>query len=137
MIKEKIVEIIMEIPERFRGIAKAHYEYYKAATFEQFVIIISGISILSILFLIASLFLVFFTFGLAFYIGFLLGNYAWGFMILSGFYLLSGFIIYRKRGPWIVDPVVRMLELVFYSDSGLFDKLIKRRQKKENEESQK
>ncbi len=137
MIKEKIVEIIMEIPERFKGITKAHYEYYKAATYEQFVIVISGISILAILFLITSLFLVFFTFGLAFYIGFLLGNYAWGFMILSGVYLLSGIIIYRKRGPWIVDPVVRTLELVFYSDSGLFDNLIKRRRKKENEKSKK
>jgi hypothetical protein len=137
MIKEKIVEIIMEIPERFKGITKAHYEYYKAATYEQFVIVISGISILTILFLLGSLFLVFFTFGLAFYIGFLLGNYAWGFMILAGFYLLTGFIVYRKRGPWIVDPVVRMMELVFYSDSGLFDKLIKRRQAKKDEEAKK
>ena len=135
MIKEKIAEIIMEMPERFKGITKAHFEYYKAVTYEQFAIMLSGISILSILFLLGSLFLVFFTFGLAFYIGFLLDNYAWGFFILSGIYLLAGFIVYRKRDTWIVDPVVRILELIFYSDEGLFDNLIKRRQAKKDEKS--
>jgi hypothetical protein len=135
MIKEKIIELIMEIPERFKGISKAHYEYYKAATYEQFVIIISGISILSILFLFACLFLVFFTFGIAFYLGFILGNYAWGFLILAAFYLLLGVLIYKKRGPWIVNPVVKILELIFYSDQGIFDKLIKKHKK--DEEAQK
>ena len=133
MIKEKIIELIMEIPERFKGISKAHYEYYKAATYEQFVIIISGISILSILFIFAFLFLVFFTFGIAFYIGFILGNYAWGFLILAAFYLLLGILIYKKRKSWIINPVVRILELIFYSDQGIFDKLIKK--DKENEEA--
>lgn len=131
MIKEKIIELIMEIPERFKGISKAHYEYYKAATYEQFVIIISGISILSILFLFACLFLVFFTFGIAFYLGFILGNYAWGFLILATFYLLLGILIYIKRGPWIVNPVVKILELIFYSDEGIFDTLIKKHKKDE------
>lgn len=120
----------MEIPERFKGITKAHYEYYKAATYEQFVIVISGISILSILFFLFGLFLVFLTFGLAFLIGELLGNYAWGFLIIAGFFFLFGLLIYVKRKQWIVNPVVRMLEMVFYSDDGVFDKLI---QKEEEE----
>ena len=123
----------MEIPERFKGISKAHYEYYKAATYEQFVIIVSGISILSILFLFACLFLVFFTFGLAFYIGFILGNYAWGFLILSAVYLLFGMLIYKKRKSWIINPVVKILELIFYSDQGIFDKLIKKDKEHEEE----
>jgi len=126
MIKEKIMELLMGIPEKFKGITKAHYEYYKAATYEQFVIIVSGISILAILFFLFGLFLVFLTFGFAFYIGSILGNYAWGFMTLAGFYLLVGILIYIKRGPWIVNPVVRMLELVFYSGSGVFNKLIQK-----------
>lgn len=134
MIKEKILELIMEIPEKFKGITKAHYEYYKAATYEQFVIIISGISILAILFFLFGLFLVFATFGLAFYIGFLLGNYAWGFFIIAGVYLLLGFTVYWKRGAWIVNPVVRVLELVFYSDQGIFDSLIQKEEENQDGE---
>ena len=126
MIKEKIMELIMEIPEKFKGITKAHVEYYKAATYEQFVIIISGISILAFLFLLLGLFFVFLTFGIAFYVGSVLGNYAWGFLILAGFYLFLSILFYVKRGPWIVNPVAHTLELIFYSDQGIFDKLIKK-----------
>ena len=134
MIKEKLMELIMEIPEKFKGITKAHYEYYKAATYEQFVIIISGIAILSILFFLFSLFLVFLTFGLAFYIGHLLGNYAWGFLIIAGFFILFGSLIFIKRKKWIVNPVIGMLEMVFYSDEGVFDKLIQKEEEDEEDE---
>lgn len=127
MIKEKIMDLILEISERFKGITKAHYEYYKAATYEQFVIVVSALTIISILFFLFGLFLVFLTFGLAFLIGSLLGNYAFGFFILAGFYMLLGLLLYFKRGPWIVNPVVRILEKVFYSDESILDGLIKRR----------
>ena len=133
MIKEKITGLIMEISEKFKGITRAHYEYYKAATYEQFVIVISAITIISILFFLFGLFLVFLTFGLAFLIGSWLGNYAYGFLIIAAFYLLLGFLIYNRRGPWIVNPVVRILEKVFYSDDSILDGLIKR----ENDESPK
>lgn len=135
MVKEKIMELIMEIPEKFKGVTKAQYEYYKAATYEQFVVIISGLSILAILFFLASLFLVFLTFGLAFYIGSLLGNYAYGFFIIAGFYLLVGILVYINRGSWIVNPIVKMLEKVFYSDEGVFDNLIQKEEEEENDEA--
>lgn len=134
MIKEKIMDLILEISEKFKGITKAHYEYYKAATYEQFVVVISAVTILSILFFLFGLFLVFLTFGLAFLIGSLLGNYAFGFLILAGFYMLLGFIIYLKRGPWIVNPVVRILEKVFYSEESILDGLIKREKENATEE---
>lgn len=133
MIKEKLMEMIMEIPEKFKGITKANIEYYKAVTYEQIVIVISGLTILSTLFFFFGLFLVFLTFGLAFYIGSLLGNGAWGFFILAGFFLLFGILIYIKRKKWIVNPVVRMLEMVFYSDQGVFDKLIEKEKDTEDE----
>ena len=133
MIKEKLIEMIMEIPEKFKGITKANIEYYKAATYEQIVIVISGLTILSTLFFLFGLFLVFLTFGIAFYIGNLLGNYAWGFLILAGFYMLLGILIYIKRKQWIVNPVVRMLEMIFYSDQGVFDKLIQKETEPEDE----
>jgi len=127
MIKEKVMDLILEISDRFKGITRAHYEYYKAATYEQFVVIISAVTIVSILFFLFGLFLVFLTFGLAFLIGSLLGNYAYGFLILAGFYMLLGILVYYQRGPWIVNPVVRILEKVFYSDESVLDSLIKRK----------
>jgi hypothetical protein len=77
---------------------------------------------------------VFLTFGLAFYIGFLLGNYAWGFLILAGFFLLFGILVFIKRSSWIVNPVVSMLEKVFYSDEGVFDKLIQKEEEETSDE---
>jgi hypothetical protein len=126
MIKEKIMDMILEISEKFKGITKAHYEYYKAATYEQFVVVVSALTIISILFFLFGLFLVFLTFGLAFLIGSWLGNYAYGFLSLAALYALIGWLIYYKRGPWIVNPVVRILEKVFYSDKSILDSLIKR-----------
>jgi len=123
----------MEIPEKFKGITKAHFEYYKAATYEQFAVIVSGVSILAILFFLFSLFFVFLTFGIAFYIGSILGNYAWGFLILAVFYLLGGILVYVKRGPLIINPVVKILEMIFYSDQGIFDKLTKKEGEVEDE----
>ena len=58
MIKEKIMDMILEISEKFKGITQAHYEYYKAATYEQFVVVVSAITIISILFFLFGLFLV-------------------------------------------------------------------------------
>jgi hypothetical protein len=134
MIKEKITEILLEISEKFKGITKAHYEYYKAASYEKLSVFISGVSILLILFFLFGLFLVFLTFGLAFYIGSILGNYAWGFLILAGFHLLAGIIIYIYRVVFIINPVIKILEMMFYSEQGVFDKLIQKEEEILNEE---
>jgi hypothetical protein len=134
MIKEKIMDLLLEISEKFKGITKAHYEYYKAATYEQFVVVVSALSIISILFFLFGLFLVFLTFGLAFLIGFWLGNYAYGFFAMAALYMFLGLLVYNRRGPWIVNSVVRILEKVFYSNESILDSLIKREKNETSKE---
>ena len=86
-----------DIPGKLKGITNAYTEYYKAITYEKLVIIISGISIIAVLFITVNLFLLFLFVGLALYIGKLLGSFALGFVILGFVYLLVGVLNYIMR----------------------------------------
>lgn len=67
--------------------------------------LIAGIAIvvcISIAFLILSV-------GAAFWIGTTLGAASYGFFIVGGFYLLSGFLIWFFRKAWIKRPVSNLI----------------------------
>ena len=92
MFGEKIHDLFTkDIPGKLKGITSAYTEYYKAITYEKMVIIISGISIVAILFITVNLFLLFLAIGLALFFGELLNNFALGFVILGVMYLLLGY----------------------------------------------
>ena len=114
-----------DIPGKLKGITNAYTEYYKAITYEKLVIIISGISIIAVLFITVNLFLLFLFVGLALYIGKLLGSFALGFVILGFVYLLVGVLIYLMRKKWIISPVVKVLQTILYSEEGVFDNIVK------------
>ena len=125
MFGEKIHELFTkDIPGKLKGISRAYTEYYKAITYEKLVVILSGISIIAILFIAVNLFLLFIAIGLALYIGKLLGSFALGFVILGTVYLLVGILIYVMRKKWIINPVVKVLQTILYSDEGVFDNLV-------------
>lgn len=114
-----------DIPGKLKGISNAYTEYYKAITYEKLVIIISGISIIAILFIAVNLFLLFLAIGLALYIGKLLGSFSLGFVILGTAYLFIGALIYIMRKKWIISPVVKVLQTILYSEEGVFDSIVK------------
>ena len=114
-----------DIPGKLKGISIAYTEYSKAITYEKLVIIISGISIIAILFIAVNLFLLFLAIGLALYIGKLLGSFSLGFVILGTAYLLVGALIYIMRKRWIINPVVKVLQTILYSEEGVFDSIVK------------
>ena len=47
--------------------------------------------------------------GIAFLIGYLLGVYYAGFLILAGFYIIVAFVIYKARNKWLKAPIASML----------------------------
>jgi len=115
---------VKEISDKLKGVSVAYTEYYKALTFEKLVIVLSGISILIILFLAFNLFLLFIAIGLALYIGKLLGSFALGFVILGFAYLSFGLLMYAMRKKWIIGPIISVLQKIMYTDEGVFDKLV-------------
>lgn len=45
------------------------------------------------------------SFGLAFWIGTVMGHFSYGFFIVGGFYALAGLLLYLFRKQWIKNPV--------------------------------
>src|SRR4051812_33117754 len=77
--------------------------------------ILSGL-VFSIVKIVMILFLtIFVSIGLAVYLGALLGEYYYGFLIVAGIYALVMLIIYVQRKKWIKDPI----------ENGLIDKILK------------
>ena len=59
-----------------------------------------------------SFFLILFTVGLGLLIGYYLGNYAWGVLIMAGFYLLVVIILLMMKKSMklsIADKIIRLL----------------------------
>jgi hypothetical protein len=77
--------------------------------------VLSGL-IFSIVKIVMILFLILFaSIGLAVYLGALLGEYYYGFLIVAGIYALVMLIIYVQRKKWIKEPI----------ENGLIDKILK------------
>lgn len=134
MIGEKLQKLFFkDIPESLTGVSSAYKEYYKAVTYEKLVIILSGVSILALLFVVGNLFFLFVAVGLALIIGQWVGSFALGFMILGGVYLLIGIAVYLLRKPLIINPVVKVLQTLLYSEEGVFDKLVNVEEEKGDE----
>jgi hypothetical protein len=126
MIGEKIQDLFFkDIPEKLEGITSAYREYYKAVTYEKLVILISGLLIVTILFVFVNLFVVFGAIAAALFIGQLIHNFALGFLIMGVFYLLLGWLVYAFRKPWIIHPIIRVVQSFMYADDSVFDKMVK------------
>ena len=76
---------------------KTSVELYKLKAVSSFAEVFSAIATGFIIWVIFLMFLLFLSIGAAFYFGDLLGKWHYGFFIVSGIYLLTGFIIYLLR----------------------------------------
>lgn len=107
MSKIKIAEQLEEFGTRLIALVNAHLKYYKIAAYEQVMSALSvllGKIIILLTLLISSLFA---SIWLSFFLGKLLKNVGLGFLIVSGIYLLLGWLVFAKRNQWIIDPIIR------------------------------
>lgn len=68
------------------------------------------------LFLVFTLFILFISGALAFWLGELLGAVYYGFLIVSGIFLLFGITIYIFRRTIILNPLIRKSAIIFFMD---------------------
>lgn len=69
---------------------------------------ISSLAGLFIIVLLASISGILFSIGAAILIGQAMGSAAYGFLVMGGFYLLCGLLIYLFRNAWIREPISRL-----------------------------
>lgn len=84
-------------------------ELYKLQAIDRTAVILSSIASRSALALIVVLFTLFINVGISLYLGTLLGALYLGFLVLSGFYVIIGVIVYFFKKEMIEQPIANLV----------------------------
>jgi hypothetical protein len=96
--KAKPLESLLNSATKF-GITT--YEILKLKALDKTSDIVSSVVPYSVVLLLLSSFMLFLNLGIAFWLGEILGKIFYGFLIIAGFYLTAGFIIYFLMYKWL------------------------------------
>lgn len=99
------IDQMENLVEKVKSYALTNIEIIKLKSIGILIDVTNSLIVKFTFFILISLFLFFASFGLALYLGKLLGNLYYGFFIISGFYLLAGIICYFFLLKWIKKPV--------------------------------
>jgi len=100
--KKTPVEVLLEYGQAY---IKTSVQLVKFRTTEKAAEIISSLASSLIILILLTLLFINLNIGIALLIGSLLGRIWLGFLILSGFYGMTGIVIYVFRNSWIKKPV--------------------------------
>lgn len=84
-------------------------ELYKLQAIDRTAVILSSIASRSALALIVVLFTLFINVGISLYLGTLLGALYLGFLVLSGFYVIIGVIVFFFKKEMIEKPIANLV----------------------------
>lgn len=108
-----ISDSIKETANRIIDLLNAHLDYYKIVAFDKIVMLLTKSVSSAILGLTGFMMLFFGSFAFASFLGEILLHPYLGYLIISVLYGLFGFIVYKNRVNWIVNPMISALsELV-------------------------
>lgn len=91
---EDNIKSIESLLERVADYSKTSYELAKLKTLEKTSDVASTFVPHSIVFVFFASFMLFANFGLAFWLGEMLGNIYYGLFVVAGFYVISGLVIH-------------------------------------------
>lgn len=115
---EDITTNIDKLYQKSEQYIKTSFEIAKLKTVDKTSDIISSLATSFIMILIVALFTLFINIGIAIWLGSILENTAFGFFIISGFYLLIGILVYFNRKNLIKVPVDNLvIKKLLKSDS--------------------
>lgn len=111
----KLKENLQEVQGQTKELIDSNLAYYKLWVFK--VITKSSSTLLKMLLIgvLLVMVLVFFSIAAAITIGYALDNFALGFLIVGGFYLLLSFLVYALRAK-VERPIIEKLSEIFYND---------------------
>lgn len=112
---EKLKDNIQETQDIVKKLVDGNMTYYKLWIFK--VIVRSASSLLQLLLIgiLLVMVLVFISIAAAISIGYAFDNYALGFLIIGGLYLLMTFIVFAIRSK-IEKPIIKALSEILYND---------------------
>ena len=91
--------------EKIETYGTSSYEIAKLRSLETSTLVASSVVSRLAVIIVFSLFILFVNIGIAFYLGDLLGKYYFGFLIVSGFYLITGIVLHFFLYKWIKKPL--------------------------------
>lgn len=110
------VSPIEEFNQNMKEYLATRYELTVLKTSQKVSIIAALATVGGILALLTMLFILFISFSAGFYFSELVGSYALGFLILAGFFLLLGVIVFVVRKKWIIAPMKDYLIKEMFSE---------------------
>ena len=101
--------IIETLVERAELYGKTSYELTKLKSLETTTIIASSLLSRLVVIVMVSLFALFLNIGIALMLGDALGKSYYGFLIVSGFYLIAGIVFHFFLNKWIKKPLSNLI----------------------------
>ncbi|UTW66865.1 phage holin family protein [bacterium SCSIO 12643] len=105
----KISESIKDAANKIIDLVNAHLDYYQIVAFDKLVFLLSK-SISSAIAGFTVFMVIFFgSFALAEFLGELLAHISIGYLIVAVLYGIGGWILWRNRVQWILNPIIAAL----------------------------
>lgn len=101
-----LIETLFEKAEAF---GKTTYQLFKLKSMEVTINVVTTLLSRLVVFLVFSLFMLVLNLGIALWLGKLLGEYYFGFFIVSAFYLIVGVLLYFFLHKWIKKPIADLI----------------------------
>ena len=102
---ETTVHVLEGLFEKAELYSKTSYELSKLKSLETSTIVASTVLSRLTVIVVFTMFMLFFNIGIALFVGQLLGRYYYGFLIVSGAYLIAGVLLHFFLYKWIKKPL--------------------------------
>lgn len=109
MERENLLEKSGEMYAYIQEYVRLQLEYFRLEAAEKAGKIISSLVVLSIFMLIGAFILLMFSLAAGLYLGKLLQSYPLAFLVLMGFYIVVGVILFLARDRWITTPIIKSI----------------------------
>ena len=100
---------INELSENIREYVETRIDLIKLETADSGASAVSSMMSWLVIGLIGFLVVLMATIGAAIGIGYMVENFALGFFIVTGFYLLVGLVLYANRNNWLRKPFINII----------------------------
>jgi hypothetical protein len=109
MERENLMEKSGEMYAYVQEYIKLQIEYFRLEAAEKTGKIVSSLVVMSVFMIIGSFILMMFSLAAGMYLGKIFQSYPLAFLVLMGFYIVFGLVLYFLRHKWITTPIIRTI----------------------------
>jgi hypothetical protein len=109
MERENLLEKSGEMYAYIQEYVKLQTEYFRLEAAEKTGKIVSSLVVMGIFMIIGAFILMMFSLAAGMYLGKIFQSYPMAFLVLMGFYLILGLVLYVIRHRWITTPIIKSI----------------------------